>query len=170
MQRGFFLSQPRSASNAAQLASDNTRNSAVQPVVQCRRPGPTMVINIINTATTSSAAQPASDSIAALVASVIPCESLLLIVGYVGAHNLETDWTCSECNPYWYNWYCHECRLVNKYLYWSPRRHFGYCGQCCGCCRNANGEHGWCDACDDLWNLKVTCHRMQDLLKTYSGT
>ena len=76
MQRSSFPSQPRSASNAAQLASDNTRNSAVQPVVQCRRPGPTMVINIINTATTSSAAQPASDSIAALVASAIPCESL----------------------------------------------------------------------------------------------
>ena len=125
----------------------------------------------------SSAAQPASDSTAAQLVPVIPSEPVLLIVRYVGAHNLETIWTCTECNPYWYNWYCHECRLVNKYLYWSPRSHFGYCGHCCGCCRSAapgNGEHAWkseiCEACDDLWNLKRTCHTMRDAVKTYNGT
>ena len=132
----------------------------------------------------SSAAQLASDSNAVRLASAIPCEAVLLIVGYVGAHNLETLWTCSQCNPYWYNWYCHECQDINRNLRWSPKFHFGHCGQSCGCCRSANGQrrlglaHGqrrqWigfpCEFCCDLWNLKRTCHTMKDLLKTYNGT
>ena len=117
----------------------------------------------------SSAAQPASDSTAAELPSAIFRESLLLTVRYVGAHNLETVWPCSQCNPYWYDWYCHECQLVNKYLYWSPRLHFGYCGQSCGCCRSEQAEFGACQACDDLLTLKRTCVTMRDLLKTYNG-
>jgi len=146
----------RLASSAAQPASDNIGNSAVRPVVAVR--------NIINTATHHSS----RDSMVQI--SNVPRESLLLIVRDVGAHNLETIWTCSECKPYWFNWYCDECQKTNKFLYWSQRRHFGHCGQSCGCCRSASGADGGCDACDELWNLKVTCPRMRDLLKTYDGT
>ena len=118
-----------------------------------------------------SAAQPASSSTVAQLISKIPRESVLLIVRYVGAHNLETFWRCTDCNPYWYNWYCHECRKFNTFLHWSPRLHYGHCGQSCGCCRWENAEcFGGCEACEDLWNLKGTCHTMRDLLKTYSGT
>ena len=117
----------------------------------------------------SSAAQPAPDSASAELVSAICRESVLLIVRYVGAHNLETVWPCSECNPYWYDWYCHECQLVNTYLYWSPKLHFGHCGQSCGCCRSEKADFGVCEACDDLLNLKRTCHKMRDLLKTYNG-
>ena len=124
-------------------------------------------------ASDSTAAQPASDSPPALVPSEIPSEAVLLIVRFVSAHNLETLWPCSECSPYWYDWYCHECRLVNQYLYWSHRRHFGHCGWTCHCCysagRNQSFNHG-CQCCDDLWSLKGTCHTMRDMLKTYSGT
>ena len=100
----------------------------------------------------------------------IPSESVSLIVRYVGAHNLETIWPCSECNPYWYNWYCHECQKTNTFLYWSQRWHHGHCGQGCCCCRSELGADCGCPACDDLWRLKATCHTMRDLLKTYNGT
>ena len=116
-----------------------------------------------------SAAQPASDSTAAEILFAIPCESVLLTVRYVGAHNLETVWQCSQCNPYWYDWYCQECQLVNKFLYWSPSLHFGHCGQSCGCCRSEQADFGPCAACDDLVSLKRTCVRMRFLLKTYNG-
>ena len=112
----------------------------------------------------SSAEQPASDSAAAQLASAIH-----YAMRHVGAHNLETIWTCSECNPGWYNWYCRVCKRCNKYLRWSPRKHFGHCGMCCSCCRSATGEHGWCEECDALWNLKTTCPTMRDLVKTYNG-
>ena len=73
-----------------------------------------------------SAVQPASDSTAALLAAAIPKTLLLLIVRYVGAHNLEAFWTCSECKPSWYNWYCRECKRVNNYRHWTPRLHYGH--------------------------------------------
>ena len=118
----------------------------------------------------SSAEQPASDSGAARPVSAIPRELILPIVRFVGAHNLETIWTCSECKPYWYNWYCDECQMVNRFLHWSPRLHYGYCGQSCDCCRSANREVFPCECCDDLWNLKGTCRTMRDLVKTYNAT
>ena len=175
-----------SASSAAQLASDSTAaqsvfvssslNSAEQPAASLRSKrakhrraaAPKRMLMCA-----SSAAQPASNTVAASLASAIPSESLLLIVRYMAAHNLETTWpeVCSECNPYWYNWYCHECQQVNRFLPWSPTLHFGHCDQSCSCCRSANGDLlGGCTDCDNLWNLKVTCSRMRDLLKTYSGT
>ena len=116
-----------------------------------------------------SAAQPASDSTAAEILLAIPREPVLLIVRYVGAHNLETFWQCSQCNPYWYDWYCQECQMVNQFLYWSPRLHFGHCGQSCGCCRSEQAEFGTCAACDDLVSVKRTCVTMLFLLKTYNG-
>lgn len=112
----------------------------------------------------SNSAHPASDSIA----SQLPEAILPAIVQFVGAHNLETIWECSACNPYWYDWYCHDCELVNKFLYWSHRTHFGYCGLCCGCCRSAEGKSG-CEACDELWNLKATCQPMRDQVRKFSG-
>ena len=117
----------------------------------------------------SSAVQPASHSTAPQLTSALPCELLLLIVQYTGAHNLEAIWECSECKPHWHNWYCYECELTGKYLYWSHKWHFGYCGLTCGCCRSA--KHGvGCETCEELWKLKGTCQTMRDLLKTYDGT
>ena len=112
-----------------------------------------------------------SQNTAALFPSVLSSESLILIVRYVAAHNWEIIWHCSECNPYWYDWYCDKCRQVNKILPWSKRTHFGcVMGTYCGCCRSAEKQELPCNACDDLRSLKVTCHTMRDLLKTYSGT
>ena len=124
------------------------------------------------------AVQPASVSTSALLAYAIPETLLVLIVRYVGAHNLETFWTCSKCNPYWYNWYCRGCKRVNKYQHWTPRLHYGHertgsgltVRQSCGCCRSQHRDSFPCEACDDLWELKGTCHTMQDLVKTYNGT
>ena len=86
--------------------------------------------------------------------------------------------TCSKCNPYWYNWYCRGCKRVNKYQHWTPRLHYGHertgsgltVRQSCGCCRSQHRDSFPCEACDDLWELKGTCHTMQDLVKTYNGT
>ena len=118
----------------------------------------------------SNAEQPAFDSAGTQLVSVIPRELILPMVRFVGAHNLETIWTCSECKPYWYNWYCDECKTANRFLHWSPRLHYGHCGQSCDCCRSANREVFPCEFCDDLWNLKGTCHTMWDLVKTYDAT
>ena len=101
--------------------------------------------------------------------SAIARDSVLLIVRYVGAHDLETDWICSKCNPYWYNWYCKKCEKSNTFLYWTPWKHFGHCGMSCGCCRSRAGAPWGCDACDDLWQLQATCPTMRDLLKKYKG-
>ena len=130
----------------------------------------------------SSAAQPTSVSTTAPLVSAIPSEALLVILGFVGAHNLEAIWECSACSPHWYDWYCTTCQLRSKYLAWSNRAHFGYCkladsldnflysaNNFCGCCRSIKDGYG-CDSCDDLWYLKVTCHTMRDCLKRYSGT
>ena len=109
--------------------------------------------------------------------SAIARDSVLLIVRYVGAHNLEAFWTCSECKPYWYNWYCRECKRVNNYRHWTPRLHYGHyravgltLRQSCGCCRSEHRDSFPCEACDDLWELKGTCHTMRNLVKTYNGT
>ena len=99
----------------------------------------------------------------------VPCESILLIVRYVGAHDLQTIWECSKCEPYWYNWYCKKCQHSNTFLYWTPRKHFGHCGMSCGCCLSKAGAPWGCDACDDLWQLQATCPTMRDLLKKYKG-
>ena len=117
----------------------------------------------------SSADQPASNKTVAQLTSNIAEESVLLILCYLGAHNLEIRWPCTECNPYWYNWYCGECQMRNTFLHWTPTSHFGFCGMNCGCCRHKHGEDGWCDECDDLLNLKLTCRGMEEVVKTYDG-
>ena len=133
----------------------------------------------------SSAEQPASHSARAQPLSVIPREVLLPIVRFVGAHNLETIWSCSECNPYWYDWSCDECLKdtghtacwsSGRFLRWSPSSHYGCCGdrcRCCHmceCCRSENRDVFPCEFCEDLRNLKGTCRTMQDLVKTYDAT
>ena len=170
-QWAFFRTNQRSRSGEAQpiipplrvpfgRCSDNFRRLASHQLAAFKK---------INAA--SSAAQPASQSTAALFPSVLCNESLLVIVRYVGAHNWEIIWWCSKCNPYWYNWYCDKCGQRNKILPWSKRTHFGCAeGANCGCCRSAERQDLPCNACDDLRSLKVTCHTMRDLLKTYSGT
>ena len=99
----------------------------------------------------------------------LPQESLLFVVQCVGAHNLEAIWECSQCNPYWYNWYCQECRKVNQYLHWTFRNHFGECDQSCGCCRSEDGSWGGCSCCDALLELQATCRRMRAILNKYNG-
>ena len=101
--------------------------------------------------------------------SAMPMKVLLLIVRSVGAHNLDTIWTCSECRPHWYNWYCGVCRMDNRFLHWSPGSHYGYCGASCDCCRSANRQIFPCEFCENLRNLKGTCRIMQDLVKRYDG-
>ena len=133
----------------------------------------------------SSAEQPASHSGGAKPLSVIPREVLLPIVRFVGAHNLETIWSCSDCNPYWYDWFCDEC-LENtghtacfssgRFLRWSPSSHYGCCADSCGCChmceccRSENMDVFPCEFCESLRNLKGTCRTMRDLVKTYDAT
>ena len=142
-----------STSSAEQPASDNT---IAQPPVVAR--------------TTSSVEQPASKSTAARLLSAIPYEAILLIARFVGAHNLETMWECSECNPYWYDWYCHACQRNHQNLQWTPSKHFGLCGQSCGCCRAEVGAgFGECEACEDMRDLKATTSRMREVLRFYDG-
>ena len=133
----------------------------------------------------SSAEQPASHSGGAKPLSVIPREALLPIVRFVGAHNLETIWSCSKCNPYWYDWFCDECLKdtghtacfsSGRFERWSPGSHYGCCGDLCGCCRmceccrSAKMDIFPCEFCENLRNLKRTCRTMQDLVKTYDAT
>ena len=101
----------------------------------------------------------------------IPASLISLIGRFVGAHNLETIWECTECNPYWYGWKCSGCGLVNQSVYWSQECHFGYCwaADLCGCCRSVTIGSG-CAACDDVRNLKRTCHVTHEALRTSSGT
>ena len=117
----------------------------------------------------SSADQPASNRTVAQLTSNIAEESVLLILCYVGAHNLEIWWPCTECNPYWYNWYCHHCEKINRYPHWSHTKHWGYCGMCCGCCRTAKKGSG-CGVCEELRMVKGTNRTMRDVVKTYWGT
>jgi hypothetical protein len=133
----------------------------------------------------SSAEQPASHSGGAKPLSVIPREVLLPIVRFVGAHNLETIWSCSKCNPYWYDWFCNECLKdtghtacfsSGRFERWSPGSHYGCCGDLCGCCRmceccrSEKMDIFPCEFCENLRNLKRTCRIMQDLVKTYDAT
>ena len=100
----------------------------------------------------------------------LPTDALLLILQSVGAHNLRAIWPCKECDPYWYDWYCHKCQKSNDYEYWSPKTHHGHCGQSCPCCRSELAEQfGGCEECEDLLSLHATCLSMRDLLRTYDG-
>lgn len=84
--------------------------------------------------------------------------SIRLIVRYLGAHIPEAIWTCSECNPYWYNWYCTTCHWLNRPLNWTPTQHFGCCAKYsklrrrrpekCLCCRSAKET-------ERMWHFKL---------------
>ena len=53
---------------------------------------------------------------------------------------------------------------------WSKHEHWRACGQSCGCCRSERAEaFGSCEACDDLWCLKVVSREMVDELRNYNG-
>ena len=99
----------------------------------------------------------------------VPHTALMLVFRFVGAHNLESIWACADCNPYWYNWYCHACTKFNRFLHWTPTEHFGHCGQSCGCCRSAVGHFGGCRACRDLRNWKVTSRDARSQLRYFDG-
>ena len=47
----------------------------------------------------------------------------------------------TRCRPDWYGWYCHRCKKKG-FQKWTRARHFGACGQGCGCCRARNPEDG----------------------------
>ena len=99
----------------------------------------------------------------------LPMASWSLIFRYVGAHNLEENWTCSQCQPWWHKWYCEHCKLPVPPA-WTNEKHFGQCGQGCGCCRFLMWEElGYCETCENLWILKVTCHEMRQALRSYDG-
>ena len=100
----------------------------------------------------------------------LPPETFTLILRFVGAHDLESDWTCAYCNPYWYDWYCEQCAMYNNFLRWTPTKHFGHCGQSCGCCRSEVGEgFGSCEACDGLMMLSATSRRLRSQVGSYDG-
>ena len=52
-----------------------------------------------------------------------------------------------------------------SWISWDAWRHYGNCGQSCGCCRHLNPEDGpCCDACDDLkvlYILKMNCDKSE---------
>ena len=119
---------------------------------------------------------PTNRSTIALFASDLPSELVMTIVRFVGAHNLEPFWPCTKCKPYWWSWYCRDCRLFNHYEEWSHQNHFGRCGKACLCCRSVKMRRhprplviNVCRACEDLWQLKGTCQMMRTLLKAYDG-
>ena len=92
-----------------------------------------------------------------------------LVFRFVGAHNLEQDWPCSQCKPWWHNWYCQRCGLSVPPA-WTCQKHFGNCGQSCGCCRFEMGEaYGYCEACETLWVLKATSCEVRLALLSYDG-
>ena len=99
----------------------------------------------------------------------VPHTALMLVFRFVGAPHLESIWACADCNPYWYNWYCHACTKFNRFLHWTPTEHFGHCGQSCGCCRSAVGHFGGCRACRDLRNWKVTSRDARSQLRYFDG-
>ena len=116
----------------------------------------------------SAAQPPLNNTVPRVAFAQLPSDSLLPIVRFVGAHNLEIVWECSECNPYWYNWYCHHCEKINRYPHWSRTKHWGYCGKLCGCCRTAQKGSG-CGVCEGLRMVKGTNRKMRDVVKTYWG-
>ena len=57
---------------------------------------------------------------------------------------------------------------------WIPngiRRHWGACGQSCGCCRSANDEDrgSGCEPCEDLWYFKAASRGIRYRVRDYSG-
>jgi hypothetical protein len=94
------------------------------------------------------------------------CGEWSSIFGFVGAHNLEAIWRCSECNPSWYNWDCHHCEKSVPPA-WTTDRHFGGCGQSCRCWRHEAGD--WLGACHILWVPKTVSWDMRLTLRSYNG-
>ena len=103
------------------------------------------------------------------VSTNLPSLTWPLIFRLVGAHCLEEDWTCLQCQPWWHNWYCEHCCLSVPPA-WTCQNHFGECGQSCVCCRFEFGEAvGYCEACQTLWVLKATCCEVRLALLSYDG-
>ena len=95
---------------------------------------------------------------------------IMWIIRFVGAHNLEVGWICTECNPYWYDWYCYQCRFSNWFLHWTPTGHYGQCGENCGCCRfREDAFLGPCGECLDLYAMSMTSCAMRGLIHHYDG-
>ena len=95
---------------------------------------------------------------------------IMWIIRFVGAHNLEVGWICTECNPYWYDWYCYQCRFSNWFLHWTPTGHYGQCGENCGCCRfREDAFLGPCGECLDLYAMSMTSCAMRGLILHYDG-
>ena len=99
---------------------------------------------------------------------IIPDIAFEIIFRFVGAHDLQVVWSCSACNPYWYGWYCPGYKTPLRFLHWTPRSHFGYCGPRCGCCRTVSGLDGFL-ICHDLKSWKVTSRDARELLRHFNG-
>ena len=95
----------------------------------------------------------------------------LSIFAFVGSHDLEAIWDCEWCKPSWKNWHCHQCNQKVDIERWTPRWHFGRCGQSCGCCRAQNPEDsfGCCEQCESLFELSLVSLEMRRALNTYTG-
>ena len=95
----------------------------------------------------------------------------LSIFAFVGSHDLEANWGCDGCKPSWKNWYCSQCNHKVNVEQWTPRRHFGHCGQSCGCCRAELDVDGFgnCECCEDLICLSFASLETRRALNTYTG-
>ena len=52
---------------------------------------------------------------------------------------------------------------------WTARRHFGWCGQSCGCCRSHNPEDGEnCEECYAGWILTTVSRGFRDMTQKYA--
>lgn len=119
---------------------------------------------------------PTHNTTIALFPSAMSDSLVMTVLRFVGAHNLETFWPCTKCNPYWMYWHCHHCRLKNSYVAWTSISHFGRCGKKCLCCRSARLNRRkkdlaklGCRACEDLLQLGRTCRILRKLIKAYDG-
>ena len=102
------------------------------------------------------------------ICDILPDTAFEIIFRFVGAHDLQVDWNCIACNPYWYGWHCPGCHIPLRFLLWTPRYHYGYCGPKCGCCLTAWGYWG-CLACYDLYSWKVTSRNAREQLRQFDG-
>ena len=84
----------------------------------------------------------------------------ICIYRYVGAHTDEsTEWSKHE---HWRACGQECCRRTGRVLQ--------RIGGSCRCCRSERAEaFGSCEACDDLWCLKVVSREMVDELRNYNG-
>ena len=92
------------------------------------------------------------------------------ILELVGAHVPDFAWHCGFCRADWFGWRCDRCSTTVP-LAWTGRKHWGGCGQSCGCCRAENPED-WgsgCECCRTLLFLARVSRGLRGEVRQYSG-